>query len=95
VPFNNLCPLVTQVSYSTFETLIGLQMSVFFSTPPSPFPTINLSHVNAKTFDVSSNSDPLEILLKGKHKAFDIIVLEVDSTSPAKQGECSKLKKKK
>jgi hypothetical protein len=48
-----------------------------------------------KHFDALPNSDLLETLLKGKHKAFDIIVPEVDFTCPTKQGECSKPNKKK
>jgi hypothetical protein len=73
----------------------GFQFHFFFSKPPSPLPTINLSHVNVETLNTSPNSDPPKTLSKGKHKASDIVVFEVDYKNLAKQGECSESKKKK
>ncbi len=89
-----LCPLVTQASYGTFETFIELQISVFFSHTPSPLPIINLNHVDAKTFDASPNSDLPKTLLKGKHKAFDIVVFKVNSTGPVKKVNVTNQKRK-
>jgi hypothetical protein len=58
VHFNSLCPLITQVNYGAFKTFIRFQIMVFFPAPPSPLPTINLSHVDAETLNTSPNSDP-------------------------------------
>jgi len=57
VPFNSLCPLITQVNYGAFKTLITFQILVFFPAPHSPLPIINLSHVDAETLNTSPNSD--------------------------------------
>jgi len=58
-------------------------------------PIINLKPINVETLSVSPNNNLPKNLLKGKHKASDNVVLEVNSTSLAKQGECNEPKKKK
>lgn len=56
-------------------------------------PTINLNLVNVETFNTSPNNDPLETLSKGKHKASNIVVFQVNSIGLVEQGECSKPKR--
>jgi hypothetical protein len=67
----------------------------FFSTPPSPLHVVNLKPINVETLNLSPNNDPLETLLKGKHKGYDNVVLEINYTSLTKQGEYNEPKKKK
>jgi len=54
-----------------------------------------LKLINVETLSASPNNDPPKTLLKGKHKAFNNVVLEIDFTSLIKQGECNEPKKKK
>jgi hypothetical protein len=54
-----------------------------------------LKLINVETLSASPNNDPPKTLSKGKHKAFNNVVLEIDFTSPIKQGECNEPKQKK
>jgi hypothetical protein len=54
-----------------------------------------LNLVDVETFSTSPNSDPLETLSKGKHKASNIVVFQVDYIGLVGQGECNEPKKKK
>ncbi len=58
---------------------IMLQIPVFFSTPRSPLPIVNFKPINVKTLNMSPNNNPPKNLSKGKHKASDNVVLEVNS----------------
>jgi hypothetical protein len=54
-----------------------------------------LNLVDVETLNTSPNNDPLQTLLKGKHKASNTVVFQVNSKGLVEQGECSKPKKKK
>jgi len=54
-----------------------------------------LNLVDVETLSTSPNNDPLETLLKGKHKASNIVVFQVNFTSLVEQGECKAKKKTK
>jgi hypothetical protein len=79
MPFNSLCPWITHASYGASKTPTKLQILVFFSTPPSLLLIVNLKPIDVETLNVSPNNNPLETLSKGKHKASNNVVLDVNS----------------
>jgi hypothetical protein len=60
---------------------LGFNFFIFFCATPCPLPIINLNLVDVETLSTSPNNDPLETLSKGKHKASNIVVFQVNFTS--------------